>query len=98
MKIADVPGEVEFHYEETIIEDNAPPPPKKRRTDQMAPVWYNAPQEYAGWQVPSIPPEEARAMITRERDESRAVEVFEKILTPEAFQLLRLETLRWRDM
>ena len=59
VKITDVPGEAEVHYQEPFIEGNAPPPSKKRRTRHMAPVWRNDPPGYTGWQVPSNAPEEA---------------------------------------
>ena len=37
-EVADVPGEVEIHFQTPPTEDDTPPPKKKRRTDQGAPT------------------------------------------------------------
>ena len=57
-EVADVPGEVEVHFQTSDTEDGAPPPPpaKKRRNDYSAPVWRNEAPDYTGWQMPSNSP------------------------------------------
>ena len=100
-EVADVPGEVEVHFQTSDTEDGAPPPPpaKKRRNDYSAPVWRNAAPDYTDWQMPSNSPKEAKEKIIRDLGGSTAVETFEKLFTPELFHLIQLETLRYaRDV
>ena len=98
-EVADVPGEVEVHFQTPPTEHDTAPPRKKRRTEHAAPTWRNQQPRYTGWQAPSNGPEEAREKIASELSGSTAVEIFEKIFTPEVFHLIQLETLRYaRDV
>ena len=94
--VSDVPGSVEVHFERSKKDNTAQTAPtKKRRMDKSAPVWRNAEPQYTGWQKPTETPTENREKIAADLGTSTAVEIFEKIFTPEVFHLIQVETLRY---
>ena len=94
--VNDVPDSVDVHFQRAAKDNTAQTAAtKKRRVDRSAPVWRNTEPQYTGWQEPTKTPIENREKIAADLGNSTAVEIFEKIFTPEVFHLIQVETLRY---
>ena len=110
LKAEDIRGNsvIHYRYEEPFImgedepgssnndcdvDDERQPPVKKQKTEE--PVWSDSSPHYNGWLKMSDTAEETRQQIAGELRGKTAVEVFEKIFTPEVFELIQTETLRY---